>query len=419
MRGAVRPGVLVSGGVGATAVVVVIAATIGGGGPAPTGAANVWVDTNGGTCTRQAVPASYVDAAACSSFDAAWDAMAAGDTARVVAGTYAAQTINGDKASETAIIAETGTNTGTLGLSANNLTVENVTVTSGGMSSSSTNVTARNVSLHDLEPDVFLGGTNFTWDGGEFGFSGWNPVDRDFCGPSSEPIVINGATNSTFSGVTFWGNDAVANASCNHLEYIRVDEGGNGLTIKNSWFEPGDGSNTSTIFITRPTAGGTYSNVLLSNNFFGSNAASSGAFSVHGNVSTCTGFTFAYNTYVAYPGAWGGANGCTTATSWLWVGNLGPYASSSPCTGTHTRNRWQYSVAGSCGTDQWTIGPAFASAALGFDATTGALNAGSVAIDSGESISGSPYCLGALGSRDRLGGTRPVGSFCDAGQDER
>lgn len=61
--------------------------------PAGPGTANLWVDTNGGTCTRQATAATYVDAAACSSFNVAYQAAASGDTVRVKAGGYGSQTI--------------------------------------------------------------------------------------------------------------------------------------------------------------------------------------------------------------------------------------------------------------------------------------------------------------------------------------
>jgi hypothetical protein len=56
----------------------------GGGGPV----ANLWVDTNGGTCTRSTTQAAYNDTAACASLDAAYNAASAGDTIIVKAGTY-------------------------------------------------------------------------------------------------------------------------------------------------------------------------------------------------------------------------------------------------------------------------------------------------------------------------------------------
>ena len=53
-----------------------------------------WVDTNGGSCTRSASGAGYSDAAACASFNAAYQAASAGDLIQVSAGTYASQSIN-------------------------------------------------------------------------------------------------------------------------------------------------------------------------------------------------------------------------------------------------------------------------------------------------------------------------------------
>lgn len=52
--------------------------TQGGGGTANT--ANLWVDTNGGTCTRNSSPAAYSDAAACSTLNAAYAVASFGDT---------------------------------------------------------------------------------------------------------------------------------------------------------------------------------------------------------------------------------------------------------------------------------------------------------------------------------------------------
>ena len=55
--------------------------------------ANLWVDTNGGTCTRQATAGAYNDAAACASFDAAYQKASPSDVVLVKAGTYPTQTI--------------------------------------------------------------------------------------------------------------------------------------------------------------------------------------------------------------------------------------------------------------------------------------------------------------------------------------
>ena len=63
--------------------------------PTP-GTANLWVDPNGGSCTRSATPTGYADLGACRSLDAAYQAAAAGDTVLIRGGTYPDQDV-GDK----------------------------------------------------------------------------------------------------------------------------------------------------------------------------------------------------------------------------------------------------------------------------------------------------------------------------------
>lgn len=85
---------------GAAALAVILGAAIGvpivaaqhqG---ATAGTANVWVDTNGGSCTRQTSAAAYVDAAACGSLQAAQAAASGGDKVIVKCGTYGGQTLS-------------------------------------------------------------------------------------------------------------------------------------------------------------------------------------------------------------------------------------------------------------------------------------------------------------------------------------
>ncbi len=71
----------------------IVITTNNGGGPA-TGTGNVWVDTNGGTCTYSATAVAYNDAAACSSFQTAYAAVDnTGDTICVKSGSYSTQTV--------------------------------------------------------------------------------------------------------------------------------------------------------------------------------------------------------------------------------------------------------------------------------------------------------------------------------------
>jgi hypothetical protein len=68
-----------------------VTVTSGQGGGPPVG--NIFVDSNGGTCTRSATPVAYVDAAACSDLNAAYVAASGGDLVLVESGTYGVQTI--------------------------------------------------------------------------------------------------------------------------------------------------------------------------------------------------------------------------------------------------------------------------------------------------------------------------------------
>jgi chitodextrinase len=72
----------------------VIAGTAACSTPPPSGSANLWVDTSGGSCARQASAGAYADASACGSFQAAYSAAQCGDTVGVRAGGYAKQTIS-------------------------------------------------------------------------------------------------------------------------------------------------------------------------------------------------------------------------------------------------------------------------------------------------------------------------------------
>ena len=59
----------------------------------PTGTANRRLDLNGGSCTRQATAGAYVDAQACGSWNAAYQAASPGDTVLVRGGTYPSQRV--------------------------------------------------------------------------------------------------------------------------------------------------------------------------------------------------------------------------------------------------------------------------------------------------------------------------------------
>ena len=105
--------------------------------PPASGNANVWIDTNGGTCVRQATATTYVDSAACGSFDAAYDRASPGDTVNIAGGSYGSQSINGDKGSTTPVIVQTAPNATVnmsgLTVSADYTNVRGPITVSGGM----------------------------------------------------------------------------------------------------------------------------------------------------------------------------------------------------------------------------------------------------------------------------------------------
>jgi hypothetical protein len=383
--------------------------------PAAGVTANLWVDSNGGTCARQGPAGAYSDAGACSTFDLAWDAATTGDLIRVVAATYASQTITGDRASETTIDVQGSTIAG-LQASATHMTLKNATVSGNAVGVNSNDVTWQSVNLHGTETDLAVGANNFLWNGGEFGFAGWTPAARDFCGGANEPIEISGATSPTLRSVRLYKSAHIVDGTntCDHLEYIRIDNGGSGAAFDRVWVESGDQSNTSTIFVTNPANGATYNGLTIRNSFVGDNESK--ALSVHENVDTCNNWSIDYVTFVTFPYAFSTAAGgaCGTRTGMEFTGNLGPYASFQPCHGTHTKNRWQSANAGTCGTDAWTLGTENQVGALGFNTTTGVLNAGSIGIDGAEAT-----CATSAGGIDYEGTTRPQGSACDNGWDER
>jgi hypothetical protein len=59
-------------------------------------AAQLWVDVDGGSCTRSAAPVGYSDAGACASINAAYLAAQCGDTVLIRAGTYGNGVLNSD-----------------------------------------------------------------------------------------------------------------------------------------------------------------------------------------------------------------------------------------------------------------------------------------------------------------------------------
>jgi hypothetical protein len=396
--------------------------TAGGG-----GSANLWVDVNGGTCTRSGSLVGYVDAAACTP-TAAYTACSAGDTIRVKPGSYATgQSFSGTKAAPGCTMIGEDKTTTTWGpvsmptyLEVQNVTIDAGTLHATGIGVGGNNDTLTNVDLNGQFASVYVGADAFTWNGGNFLSAPQG--QRDYCGTDSEPMTIaDGADDTLIEYVHFGNANFVTNAACNHQETVRID--GTSLsddtantTLNGNFFESDNLDDTSRVFITKNQAGG-YADpngVVLVNNYFGT--AAQPHLNVRNGIASCATYKVAYNTFEG----WDSTIQCATTTGMLWVGNLGGKAGGG-CPGTFTKNEWTGSVNRACGTDTWVTGGVdFASfpstgnqsSILGFGHNTGLLTAGSPAINAGENT----QCTALAGNVDR--DNRARSGVCDAGADE-
>jgi hypothetical protein len=415
-RGAVRPGVLVAGGVAASAVAVAVALSSGGG--ATAGTANLWIDTTGGTCTRQA------DAGACSSIQAAIAASSPGDTARMKAGSYGSQSItSGSSSPGVTVIAEDGTTAGGLseGAAANWHEIDNVTFTGGWDISNLTTGNPHNITLRgvNFQGRVFLDDccTNLAMIGGSITGVG-------DAGAPGAVMVQGGSTgaaisNITFDGVEFANNDC-SSVSANHYEVVRINAFASNITIRNSYFHD-NGVNSSQIFASTNTLGHVPGPILIEGNYFDSSVAPSGcnhnaaSLVINGNSegNVCPDETVQYNTSPSQTLI----GGLETVIFWSCSSGSGTNVKmranlavrSGPCQATYNDNVWISGSSVNCGTGDETVA---STAAAGLTGDGFHISGTSVARGNGYSL--------ACPSTDRDGDTRPNpnGSTCDAGADE-
>jgi hypothetical protein len=274
-------------------------AAVQGGGDAT---ANIWVDANGGTCADNASLVAYDDAAACGTLDAANDTCDNGDVVRVASGatigssSTGTTTIDGGNSRSSACIVRAATDagdisvTGTLALTGAWLTAYNLTWTnqtsdavddyaqphvSGtnlalyGLDSSSIQITAPgdNILIEDFDigpchaekanpictPRLHngVGPSNVTLRNGSF----HNQSSDDTPGACGSDtchtvgLALFNTTDVLLDGVHFYDNKTT-----NIRIQDRPDGENNGVTIQNSWFEPGwtnsanpSGDDTSTV----------------------------------------------------------------------------------------------------------------------------------------------------------------------------
>lgn len=411
-------------------------------GPPPS-TAQLWVDTNGGTCTRNSAPAGYVDATACSSFSAAHSAASAGDLVLVKGGVYGSQTISANKGAPAVVFREAigetvnvDNNAGawdlnadlTIGGGAGFVTFENMhieDVYATGCASDKTAATFRDM---DLEYINLQRTVDFSFVGGDIGPTYANATQFD-----AHPLINDcglGRTSNQgllFDGVYFHdaGWDGQQHTEC--LLVTGVDGNGSlgsGMTIRKSRFFNCDA--TGALYITRWNFGscdaGEVKDVLLENNFFYDDTGytsgppgTSGSQPWHIQLETDVGnFVYRNNTsaksilvtndstgcgYPSYGLSFKSNYGSISNGNCVGGGNLWtdtPYANSSTRCATTDGNHDQYAVGGLQVVD---------------DGNDLHLVAGANAIDRGASTS--------TASTDIDGQSRPLGAAVDAGADEK
>jgi chitodextrinase len=387
--------------------------------PSP-GTANLWIDSDGGTCVRSAVAAAYSNATACS-WNNAYQTARSGDLVLVKQGNYGVTTLGPTNSTLTApvtIQAESGAvvNVDSLTTSGNWVTLKDLTVPTGSNHGRGWFNTASNVSLDNVDVTgpwanvKITGGNNVSWLNSGLGTPG-NTTKRLCAQGDGEPMELSNVSNLLLSNIDFYpfqpelGNPACGPDNNMHLETIRVWDGVNGWRLERSRFHRGDGSGSARVFFSK-ISGADPANITFANNWFGNSA---GTVSVYLTAnSACNNYVFAYN-------AWeqGFVDDCSPKNSLIMVGNTGTEPNYLPCMGTvNTRDLWVWSVPGVCGTDQWVVDPANSLGALQYASDGYHLQSGSPGIGAGDTT----LCQQYTGGVDIDG--RPRTGTCDAGPDE-
>jgi hypothetical protein len=428
------------------------------------GNANLWVDANGGSCTRTATAAAYNDATACGTVSAAWSAAQGGDTILIRGNSSgliytSGFSASGAKSSTVTISVPSGESAwfagdGSLSGVTNMLVTDDRPVTNPstlagvgnglafGMETiggSSANIAFRNVDEYcqNRSPWHMVTGPNGTSCNASFLINGVNGFS--WIGGSNGPTAacINSSPCSGGDNVNNIGPSCSSNAACQniliqnvvfhdvrrldgntHMEAIKIDQG-TGITLRDNWWFSCD-CNSAVIFFGASSGKETADNVLVEGNVIGNSGAGGGKgiFDAYNYPSgTAHHFTYRYNT-VDGPIQSDPTTGTLPGTNVRLEGNTAwrqLYSACTPSGATFVKNTWYTDPStnvAQCGTDN----PGIKQGASSLFVSPGApnwnyhLQSTSPLIDAGGS--------GANGMRDIDNQMRPMGAADDVGADE-
>lgn len=376
--------------------------------------ANLWVDTNGGTCTRQSTAGAYIDAQACSSMQTALTAASAGDTVIIKNGSYGAQTLSTDqKASAVSFYAETSgsvTLTGDLTVHVDKVHIYGVVSAAAAFDSRhdlevlDSTVTAFTDVLIDgwSGRSAFLAASGLTIQNSEIGngygcnashqedavqFWGWGPS------LATKPTNFNFLHNIVHD----WTADAGGTCTGGqHVDGFQNYPGSSEVLIDGNLFY----NNATSNILTEGISG----SWVIQNNYFGPPYVAGNNLVI--GRGDCSGVVIQYN--VMDFGAVNNDVSCT-GTSYIVRGNIFPSAVTSCGTNTATFNVFPASGGSTCGTNTkrctptWVLSPPSAGGAQ----PNPTLQASDTcARDAGSSV---------YPSTDFYGTVRPQGAAADAG----
>jgi hypothetical protein len=371
------------------------------------------MDTNGGSCTRQSQPGPYIDAQACASMQAAWNAAQSGDTVNIVDGTYGGQGLTAG--TKTIIFRAAGPgrpSVGQLISAAANITVRGILIEDrndfNGPCSDPDNAVLYPCGANQTYDDVIIDGRNTADKHGIRGAGAFFTLKNSDVRNILDQKGAEVAGNDMVFENNYWHDiRVVTNGVHNECAYVY---GGNRQVWRRNYFSK---CPVMALFFTNSNGGSAYRDVVVENNVFTHTLGNNGewhascAFKIgsgYNGQNTLNGWIYRYNTSevdVCVDNLPGGGSS--------WVGNLGGIE----CVSAFT---YRYNVGQTCGgVGDYPVSPAVntrenpnqAPFYVNAPALDFHLRPGSAAIDRGDPLNFPPT--------DRDGWIRPVGPAPDSG----